>query len=337
MEKLKTNFIVINLKKYIVSIISVGFIITLVLFSTTNLQAAKAGLKLWANSVVPSLFPFFVATEILCNTNLVYVAGKYLRKPIQKIFNVPGEGAIAIIMGIISGYPTGAKIVVNFREKNICSKEEGERLLAFTNNSGPLFILGTVGISLFGDVKIGYLLLISHIISSLIVGIIFKNWKKGKLKSYTDLVEKVEKPKNIGIRDLGDILGIAIKKTIITILNIGGFIVIFSVILSILENSGFFSIIENICKIFGISSGIGTSLISGIIELTNGVSKLSLLGNKNIYIILASFLLGFGGISVLLQVYSVISKSDISIKPYFYGKVIQACLSGLVTFLLLSL
>lgn len=159
-------------------------------------------------------------------------------------------------MGIISGYPTGAKIVVNFREKNICSKEEGERLLAFTNNSGPLFILGTVGISLFGDVKVGYLLLISHIISSLIIGIIFKNWKKEKSKSYTDLVEKVEKPKHIGVRDLGEILGTSIKKSITTILNIGGFIVIFSVILSILENSGFFNIIENACRVFEIEKGI---------------------------------------------------------------------------------
>lgn len=80
MEKLKTNFIIINLKKYIVSIISVSFIVALVLYSTTNLQAAKDGLKLWANSVVPSLFPFFVATEILCNTNLVYFVRKIFKK-----------------------------------------------------------------------------------------------------------------------------------------------------------------------------------------------------------------------------------------------------------------
>ena len=80
MEKLKTNFIIINLKKYIVSIMSVSFIVDLVLYSTTNLQAAKDGLKLWANSVVPSLFPFFVATEILCNTNLVYFIRKIFKK-----------------------------------------------------------------------------------------------------------------------------------------------------------------------------------------------------------------------------------------------------------------
>ena len=182
--------------------------------------------------------------------------GKFLKKPIQKIFNVPGEGAIAIIMGIISGYPTGAKIVVNFKEKNICSKEEGERLLAFTNNSGPLFILGTVGISLFGSMRIGYMLLVSHIISSLIVGIIFRNWKKNKKKTYTDLVGKVESQRNVGLKDLGEILGNAIKKSIKTILNIGGFIVIFSVILSILRNCGFFDIVENIGQILKLEEGI---------------------------------------------------------------------------------
>lgn len=86
MEKLKTNFLVINLKKYIVSILSVGFIITLILYSNTNLEAAKNGLKLWANSVVPSLFPFFVATEILCSTNLVYIVRENFRKARKETF-----------------------------------------------------------------------------------------------------------------------------------------------------------------------------------------------------------------------------------------------------------
>ena len=244
-----------------------------------------------------------------------------------------GEGAIALIMGIISGYPTGAKIAVNFRENNICSKEEAERLLAFTNNSGPLFIIGTVGISLFGDVRIGYILLISHIISCLIVGIIFRNWKKWKSK-FRNLYEYKEE-KQIRLKDLGEILGNSIKKSIITILNIGGFIVIFSVIISILEESNFFEIIENFCSNINIPNGVATGVISGIIELTNGVNKISFLGSSNLYIILASFLIGFGGISVLFQVYSVIAKSDISIKPYFYGKLFQSIISAIIMMVIL--
>ena len=157
MEKLKTNFIIINLKKYIVSIISVSFIVALVLYSTTNLQATKDGLKLWANSVVPSLFPFFVATEMLSYTNVVSFLGKWLSPIMRPLFGVPGEGAFAFIMGLISGYPVGAKIVSNFMEQGICTKEEAERMLAFTNNSGPLFIISTVGITLFGNTSIGIL------------------------------------------------------------------------------------------------------------------------------------------------------------------------------------
>ena len=83
----------------------------------------------------------------------------------RPLFCVPGEGAFAFIMGIISGYPTGAKIVIDFRKQGICTKAEAERLLAFTNNSGPLFIVGTIGISLFANTTTGFLLLITHILA----------------------------------------------------------------------------------------------------------------------------------------------------------------------------
>ena len=272
MEKVKTNFFVISLKKYSLSLISLLFIITLVLYSNSTLKAAKEGLILWANNVVPSLFPFFVATEILCNTNIINFIGKILEKPVKKLFNVPGEGAIALAMGIISGYPAGAKIVCNFKNKKICNKEEAERLLAFTNNSGPLFILGTVGISLFGNVKIGYILLISHIISCILVGLIFRNWKKNMIKSNAFIYEK-ENQKRVSLRDLGEILGNSIKNSISTILNIGGFVVIFSVIISILNSSGFFYIIGNICEACNIPKYIVTSVVSGMIELTNRSKK----------------------------------------------------------------
>ena len=85
----------------------------------------------------------------------------------RPVFRVPGIGAYAFIMGIISGYPVGAKIVTKFRQDGLCTKAEAERLLAFTNNSGPLFIIGTVGITLFGNTQIGILLFLTHIFSSL--------------------------------------------------------------------------------------------------------------------------------------------------------------------------
>lgn len=109
------------------------------------MKAAQSGLTLFANSVLPSLLPFFIATELLCHTNIIHYLGRCLNGIMRPLFNVPGEGSFAFLMGIISGYPTGAKIVSNLKEKKICNTEECERLIAFTNNSGPLFIVGTVG------------------------------------------------------------------------------------------------------------------------------------------------------------------------------------------------
>lgn len=150
----KSHFLFLSVKKHILPTIFIAFTICLVIFSKENLSATKNGLLLWANSVVPALLPFFIATELLSHTSIVTSIGKLLNKYMKPIFNVPGIGAYAFIMGIISGYPVGAKIVTEFRNNGMCSKAEAERLLAFTNNSGPLFIIGTVGISMFGDTLI---------------------------------------------------------------------------------------------------------------------------------------------------------------------------------------
>jgi len=110
----------------------------------TILNLQTLGILLFTNSVLPSLFPFLIATNLLKHTSFTSILGKLLNPIMKPIFNVPGIGAVAFIMGIISGYPIGAKIVSDFKSQNICNDIECERLLAFTNNSGPLFIIGTV-------------------------------------------------------------------------------------------------------------------------------------------------------------------------------------------------
>lgn len=322
--------------------ILVLFTISLIIFSSTNLSSAKNGLILWANSIVPSLFPFFVATELLTHTNLIYNMGKLLNKFMKPFFNIRGEGSFALIMGIISGYPMGAKISANFRKNNICSKEECERLLSFTNNSGPLFIIGTVGITMFGNSTIGFLLLLTHLLASLTVGFLFRFWKyKAKEKNNLQKYES-NKINEITLSNLGGIIGNSITNSINTILLIGGFVVLFSVILNIIKTSNLLNILCNfinpIFNLLNIPTSFSSGFISGIIELTNGLNIICTLPEKkiSINIILASFLLGLGGISVLLQVWSVISKTDLSIKPYIIGKILHACFSAFYTFLFLK-
>lgn len=328
------RFIVISIKKYFFTALFLIFTLSLILFSSSNLLAAQNGLKLWANSVLPTLFPFLVATELLCKTNFVQILGKILNKFMKPIFNVPGESAIAIIMGIISGYPIGSKVVCNLYENKICSKSEAERLIAFTNNSGPIFILGSVGTALFKNVQLGKILLITHVLSSLLVGLIFRFWKKHQV----DLTFRNYNSENIElikISNLGEILGDAIKKSISTILIIGGFVVLFSVIISILSSLEIINKIANLFLNLGIPYDISLSILTGLIELTNGIQNSSSCYATFPFasVLVTSFLLGFGGISILLQVYAIISKSKISIKPYLYGKFLHGILSVILTFI----
>ncbi|MBR3614441.1 MAG: sporulation integral membrane protein YlbJ [Clostridia bacterium] len=331
------NFFVINLKKYFFTILFSLFTISLILFSDSNLIAAQNGLALFSTKVFPSLFPFFVATELLCKTNFTYVLGKFLNKFMKPIFNVPGESALAIILGTISGYPIGAKVVCNLKKEKIISKIEAERLIAYTNNSGPLFILATVGISLFGNKKLGFTLLISHLLSSLLVAYFFRFWKKEKIEITFTETKFNSSSLPIKLSNFGEILGNAIKSSISNILSIGGFIVLFSVILSILNTSEIIHFISQILNLFNIPIEVSSALFTGIVELTNGVAASSgLYENYHlISILLTSFLLGFGGLSVLLQIYSIISKESISIKPYIIGKFLQGIFSVIFTFILL--
>lgn len=246
---------ILKLRSLFITTLFVLFAFCLILFSSSNLIAAQDGLTLWATSVIPSLFPFFVATELLSYTNIVNILGKYFNKLMKPLFNVRGEGSFAFIMGIISGYPIGAKIACDLRESNICSKEECERLLAFTNNSGPLFIIGTIGIKMFGSSLIGFLLLITHILGSISVGICFRFFKSSSSNFLIDnTLKRTSAVSTVKLSNLGEIIEKSITTSISTILNIGGFIVIFSVVISILKNSNFIVAFEPLLKIFHISS-----------------------------------------------------------------------------------
>ena len=229
------------------------------------------------------------------------------------------------------------------RKKNICTKEECERLLSFTNNSGPLFILGTVGITMFRNSTIGLLLLITHLLGSFTVGFIFKFWKNNKTNNRSsNPFNETSTINTVHLSNLGEVLSKSITNSISTIFLIGGFIVVFSIINAILSSTNiikYFSFIfVPIFNVLNVDISFIEPLLFGIFEITNGINNISNILTKNISfnIIFTAFLLGFGGISILLQVWSIVSKTDLSIKPYIIGKLLHGFFSSLYTFLLIS-
>lgn len=322
------------------------FIILLIIFPSQSFKSAQFGFNLWLNIVFPSLFPFFVASELLNGTGLMRVIGVLLEPIMRPLFNVPGVGSFAFAMGISSGYPVGAKITADFRKSDLCTKTEAERLLAFTNNSSPLFITGAIATGILGHPEIGLILLGCHIAASITVGILFRFYKKNKketalIQSNQDSRHKIHSmPMNL--KNIGQKLGDSIKNSINTLLMICGFIVIFCVIINLLISLKFVYFIAS-CFYFlfqwlNIDSNMASAIISGFFEITTGASyttySISPITQK---IVASAFIVGWGGLSVHAQVASIIADTDISIKPYLTGKFLQGIFSAAYTLLTLKI
>lgn len=338
------NFILQHFKgSLFFPLLFLSFIICLIFFTAQSFKAAQFGFNLWLNVVFPSLLPFFIAAELLNGTGLVRAVGVLLEPVMRPIFNVPGVGSFAFAMGISSGYPVGAKITTNLREAKLCTKTEAERLLAFSNNSSPLFITGAVATGIFGRPDMGIMLLCTHCAACITVGLLFRFYKSHERKAgvktngliFKALDELANSP-SISFGNIGMKLGDAIKNSINTLLMIGGFIVLFSVIINMLINLNvvyFASLgVKYIFQHVGMAFSMAPPLVTGIFEITMGAKYLSL-SFAPLYqkLIIAAFVLGWGGLSVHSQVASIVSRTDISMKPYLVGKFLQGIFAAIYT------
>jgi sporulation integral membrane protein YlbJ len=337
---------VIYLKNLFVPALSLIFIVFLVLFSKTAVNSASRGLKLWLEAVFPSLFPFFVAANILHGSNIVKAAGILLEPIMRPLFNVPGCSSFAFLMGLTSGYPMGAKITTKMYEDKELTKSEAERLLSFTNNSGPLFIVGAVSVGMFKMPQTGILLLGCHIAACISVALIFRFYKiKEKSPGYEKknyflraksvlLESNKNKTKSFGAK-----LGESIQNSVMTLLMIGGFIILFSVIISFLSESGVINLLADFALVLlsplGVEKEIIVSILSGIFEITTGTNMASkALGIElPAKLAAASFIIGWAGLSVHAQVMSIVSSSNLCIKPYLVGKLLQGILASIYTYM----
>lgn len=333
----------IYLKKTILPLFGIVFIIALIIYPKTVVASASKGINLWLNIVFPSLFPFFVASQLLSKSGFINIFGILLEPIMRPLFNIPGCGSFALAMGIVSGYPVGATITTDLRNQQLISKTEAERLLTFTNNSGPLFIMGSVAVGMFQMPKVGYLLYISHVAACITVGMIFKFYKrenkisKSKASISQKLHLELQKMRNSDM-NAWTLFGECIKNSIYTILTIGGFIIFFSVFINILITSG---IIGRVCALapdflskIGIESKTLEGILCGLFEITTGSNLISLAsGDLKIKLCCISLIIGWAGFSVHTQVMSIVSSSDISVKPYIIGKAMQGIISSIYTYI----
>ena len=323
----------LNIKKNIIICMFISiFIILFILNINQCISAAIDGCKLWYNSILPTTFPFIVICNLLIYYDGISLYSKFLGPLLCKPLGLSKNCSFPIVASILCGYPLGAKYCVDLYTMDYIEKDEYERLLNIASNVGPLFLIGSVAGILLKNISLSYILLIGNYLSILFIGFITKK-KRTNIKLSSPAHSKYETV-NFGIS-----IKNAVQNGINTTLSIGGFIVIFSVVISLVKNNPYFYIIFEQLETF-LTLPIGTlyCLFLGSIEMTNGCSIISTLSLPlSLKLSIISFLCSFSGLAVIAQVSSFVSETNLNYSKYIFLKIIQGIFSFATTYVLFKL
>lgn len=336
---------------YLYAAFAVVITVAIIAFPTDSFNASKEGLRVWWEIVFPALLPFFVAAEVLMGLGVVHMLGVLLEPLMRPLFRVPGVGAFAVAMGLASGYPIGAKITAKLRSERMCSRVEAERLLSISNTADPLFMVGAVAVGMFGNARLGVTLALSHYMASILLGLVMRFYGHDdpgpepvrKLRSpgmFKRALNELVSAREADGRPIGQLLGDAVKDSVSTLLLIGGFIMVFSVVTRIVSLVGIVHAIATplavVLKPFGVEASLLNPLIEGLFEITIGCEEASR-ASASLYskIVAASAIIGWSGLSVHGQVASLINKTDIRMHAYICSRVLHAAFAAATSALFL--
>ena len=308
-----------NKIRWLEGALCVALLCTLLFFSSSPIDTVKRSLSLCYTTVIPAVFPFMIVSALLLHTGAHRLIGALLRRPMKILFGCSGSGSNAVALGYLCGFPIGAVSAATLYHNGEISKNELNRLLLFVNNPSAAFVIGGVGMGLFNSAQLGRLLYISVLIPSALVGIVSRFFfpKDRSEKQITTICEAKE----------SDGLALAFTRAIgesaANMLTVCACVVFFSIPVGI------------IAEVFG-KTGIDPSLsalLSSFFEISGGCCASLTLSSPTQALMLCAFACSWSGLSVHLQIFSVLGKCDVSFKPYIISKLIQSLISPLLILL----
>ncbi|QJA09208.1 sporulation integral membrane protein YlbJ [Romboutsia sp. CE17] len=325
-------------------VIVLFLVVGIIIFPQESIKSAKEGLNIWVNVLIPSLLPFIIGANLIVELKIVDLIGVIINPITKFVFNVSGKSALVFVISTVSGYPVGAKLAYDLRDKGQISSSEAQRLVSFCSTSGPLFIIGAVAVGMFNNPSLGYLMILCHYLGSISVGILFRNYGKEKLsKSNINIrtnfknIISTRYSSNIGFFVM---FGNAVVNGVNTLLAVGGFVIVFSVVFKVLSLFNIISLLATILSIplslFGVTKELCYAFIGGLFEITIGCSNISQVASASLSIkaSLSSFLIGFSGLSILAQCCNFLAKTDIKTNLYILSKLLHGLFAAIFTFLL---
>ncbi len=297
-------------------LISTFFLVLILRNSDAAVEYMGRGLTLCARTVIPSLFPFMVISELLVQSGAGEAFGRLFSRLMRWVFGLSGAGASALLLGSMCGFPVGAKTAVSLYDRNLISKAECEHLLTFTNNPSSAFLITAVGVSIFGNRRLGVTLYITMLATSFLIGFLARFFIRGKGK----IDPHPHYP--TGWHPGGvEMFTSSVSGAANAMLAVCGYVIFFSAVTGALGH---------MMAGLGQSGELVYTLLCGFLELTGGISEASGLASREAAIVLTAGVAGWSGLSVHCQVMSLCGGRGLSFRPYILAKAVQGILCAAV-------
>ncbi len=274
--------------------------LVLILDGQTALAGAQQGIDLCLKTVIPSLFPFFLLSNLLTNTLTGMPIS--LLKPLGKLCKIPAGAESILISGFLGGYPVGAQSITSAYTSGNLTKSAASRMLAFCNNAGPAFLFGMVAAAFPSK---GYVcaLWAIHILSAIFVAMTLPGTHEDAVKPRT-------------VQELT--IAAALRNSLATMATVCGWVTLFRVLVAFLNRWVLWLLPQE-----------ASVLLIGLLELSNGCWELFSVADIPVRFMLCSAMLAFGGLCVTMQTVCVCG--GLSMKFYLYGKLLQTFFSILLS------
>ncbi len=275
------------------------------------------GITIWALSVLPSVFVFFILSSLLSSMSLISTLSNKLSPLSKRLFNVSGLSFYALFMSVLSGYPTGAKITLEFYKSGAISKDEAVKSTILSSTGSLSFFLGTIG-GMIGSFS-AVMILLCHYLSVFITAFIFK----GKYKPIN--------PSHFHFAKVDNIIYQSVYNSVISVLMLGAIITFYYVLI---EMAFDLKLLAPFDKLLGLLLGdekLSKAFLTGTFESIKGIKLISLCSSP-LVIPLIGFTITFGGFSVITQTAIYLKEAKIKTAPFVLIKLLQAVICFILLF-----
>ncbi|BFH67079.1 MAG: sporulation integral membrane protein YlbJ [Paenibacillus dendritiformis] len=333
-----------------------AFAALMAIYPSAALRSAVRGLSIWWDVLFPSLLPFFIISEALLGFGIVHFIGTLLDPVMRPLFRVPGIGGFVVAMGYASGYPVGAKLTTRLRADRLITREEGERLVAFTSTSDPIFLIGAVSVGFFGNAGLALILAVAHYGAGFLIGILMRYHASASPMTpspsairglqgplFRRAFRSMHQARLQDGRSLGTLLRDAVGSSLRLMTVVGGLVVFFSVLMEMLDCIGAMNIIDRLLQStlawFHLAPSLAPAFSGGLFEVTLGARGAGAADTAGLrsQVVAAAWILSWAGLSVHAQIASIMNECDMRYLPFLAARALHSLLAAAAAYFLFPL